>query len=148
MGDFAVSASAESAALAALAPAPPALRLTCVAGLYAICRLPAGAPVPAWALGGSLVSVTHTPDELSIVCQQASVPPDIRMEPGWRCFQVPGPLDFALTGILARLTGPLAAAGVPAFALSTFDTDYLLVREADAARALAAWITAGIDVQV
>ena len=57
-----------------------------------------------------------------------------------------GPLDFALTGILARLTAPLAAAGVPVFALSTFDTDYLLVREADAGRAVTAWLQAGIDV--
>ncbi|MDO9066765.1 MAG: ACT domain-containing protein [Chloroflexota bacterium] len=108
--------------------------------------MPAGAPIPSWAFSGSLVSVTRTPDELSIVCPQASVPPGIQSEPGWRCFQVPGPLDFALTGILARLTAPLAATGLPVFALSTFDTDYLLIRQADAARALAAWAASGIEV--
>ena len=136
MGAAALSATATS----------PALRLIGLEGLFAVCRLPAGAPIPSWALSGSLVSVTRTPDELSIVCPQACVPPGIRSEPGWRCFQAPGPLDFALTGILARLTVALAAAGVPVFALSTFDTDYLLIRQADAARALAAWAASGIEM--
>ena len=122
------------------------LRLIGLDGLFAVCGLPAGSPIPAWALTGSLVSVTRTPDELSIVCPQSNVPPGTQSEPGWRCFQVPGPLDFALIGILARLTAPLAAAGVPVFALSTFDTDYLLIRQSDAARALAAWASADIDV--
>jgi hypothetical protein len=125
----------------------PRLRLLGLDGLFAVCRLPADAPFPSWALSDSLVSVTRTPDELSIVCHQVNVPPVIQSEPGWRCFKVQGPLDFALTGILARLTTPLAAAGVPVFALSTFDTDYLLVKQADATRAVAAWIAAGIGVQ-
>jgi hypothetical protein len=115
-------------------------------GLFAVCRLPAGSLIPEWAVDGGFASITRTPDELSIVCLQASAPPGIQSERGWRCFRVCGPLDFALTGILARLTAPLAAAGVPVFALSTFDTDYLLVREVDAGRATAAWRSAGIDV--
>jgi hypothetical protein len=123
----------------------PDLRLIGMDGLFAVCGLPAGSPIPGWALSGSLVSVTRTSDELSI-CPQANVPPGTQSELGWRCFQVPGPLDFALTGILARLTAPLASVGVPVFVLSTFETDYLLIRQADTARALAAWAGAEIDV--
>ncbi len=127
-------------------PVPPLLRLTPVDGLLAICRLPAGAPIPDWAATGAFSSITRTPDEVSIVCSQSSVPPGVQSQAGWRAFQVQGPLDFALTGILVRLTAPLATAGVPVFALSTFDTDYLLVREADAGRAVTAWLQAGINV--
>jgi uncharacterized protein len=134
-------------ALAGSPPTPPALRLIGLDGLFAVCRLPADAPIPAWALTGTLSSVTRTPAELSIVCPQANVPPGTQSEGGWRCFRVRGPLSFAFTGILARLTAPLAAAGVPVFALSTFDTDYLLVREPGAGHARAAWTTAGIDVE-
>jgi hypothetical protein len=126
--------------------ASPDLRLIGLDGLFAVCGLPPGSPIPTWALSGSFVSVTCTPDEVSIVCAQSNVPPGTQSEPGWRCFQVPGPLDFALTGILARLTAPLAAVGVPAFAVSTFDTDYLLIRHTDVNRALAAWGAADIDV--
>jgi hypothetical protein len=122
------------------------LRLIGLEGLFAVCGLPPGSPIPAWALAGSFVSVTRTPDELSIVCSQSNVPPGTQSEPGWRCFQVPGPLDFALVGILARLTAPVAAVGVPVFALSTFDTDYLLIRQTDVNRALAAWAAADIKV--
>jgi hypothetical protein len=124
----------------------PDLRLIGLDGLFAVCGLPAGSPIPAWALTGSFVSITRTPDEVSIVCPQANVPPGAQSELGWRCFQVPGPLDFALVGILARLIAPLAVVGVPVFALSTFDTDYLLIRHTDVNRALAAWAAADIDV--
>ena len=92
----------------------------------AVCRLPAGAPAPRWA-AGELCSVTRTPDELSVVCPEDRVPREVRREGGWRCFAVRGPLAFELTGVLASLTAPLAAAGVPVFALSTFDTDYYLL---------------------
>ncbi len=121
------------------------LRLSVLPGRLAVCRLDAGAAVPAWAAmegddgGGSIVSVSRTAEELSIVCPEPRVPAAIagesRVERGWRAFKVEGPLDFALTGILARLSGCLAEAGVSIFAISTFDTDYLLVREAQFAMA-------------
>ncbi len=98
---------------------------------YAVCRLPAGSPVPAGLAGGpddkSLVSVTWTPDEVSIICRADRVPAEAVVETPWRCFRVVGPLDLALTGILASLLGPLADARVNIVAFSTFDTDYLLV---------------------
>ncbi len=104
------------------------LTLTVLPGTLAVCRLPAEAPLPAWAGGGALLSLTRTADELSVVCEDDTVPAGIVCERGWRVFKVEGPLDFALTGILARLAAPLAEAGISIFALSTYDTDYLLVR--------------------
>jgi hypothetical protein len=100
-------------------------------GLFAVCRLAAETPLPAWAAGGragSFVSVTRTADELSIVCRQELVPDDIRCERGWRVLRVAGPLDLTLIGVLASLLVPLADAGIAVFVLSTFDTDYLLVK--------------------
>jgi hypothetical protein len=102
----------------------------------AVCRLDAGAGVPAWALAGSFTSITRTRDELSLVCEQENVPGGIRCEAGWRYLKVEGPLDFALTGILASLTTALGLAGISVFAISTYDTDYLLVRGADLERAV------------
>ena len=67
-------------------------------GRMAVCRLAPGEEVPAWALGGAFTSLTRTADELSVVCPEIAVPPGIRCEPGWRIFQIQGPLDFALTG--------------------------------------------------
>ena len=117
------------------------LRLSALPQSLAVCRLDPGAPLPAWVgWQDPLVSVTRTAEELSIVCPAVRVPGDVRAERGWRAFKVEGPLDFALTGILARLSTCLADAGISLFAVSTFDTDFLLVREAqfDAASAVLA----------
>jgi uncharacterized protein len=105
----------------------------------AICRLPADAPVPAPPEVSGLWSVTRTQDELSLVLLQAEAPAQGRIEPGWRAIKVAGPLDFSFTGILAALAGPLADAGISLFAVSTFDTDYVLVREVDLERAQAVY---------
>lgn len=113
-------------------------------GHYAICRLAPEAEVPAWGAGGDgFTSVTRTAAELSIVCPAGRVPEGVRREAGWRLLEVHGPLDFALTGVLAGLTASLAEAGVSTFAVSTFDTDYLLVREAMIGQAVAALRAAG-----
>jgi hypothetical protein len=85
--------------------------------------------MPDWALTGGFLSVTRTPDELSIVCPQANVPPQIQCDRDWRCLKVEGPLDLSLIGIFASLTVPLARAGIGIFAVSTYDTDYVLVKE-------------------
>jgi hypothetical protein len=108
----------------------------------AICRLPPDAPVPEPPSRG-FWSVTCTPDELSVVLLEAEAKPEWKAERGWRGFAVAGPLDFSLTGILASIASPLAVAGVSLFALSTYDTDYVLVREADLERAAKALREAG-----
>lgn len=98
---------------------------------YAVCRLPAGSPVPAGLVGGSadksIVSMSWTPDEVSLICPADRVPEGATVETPWRCFRVAGPMDLALTGILASLVVPLAEARVNIVAFSTYDTDYLLV---------------------
>jgi len=106
------------------------MKLVLVSPLLAVCRLAPDAEIPAWALQHrSLVSITYTDDELSIVCSAHGVPTNIRCEKDWKAIKVQGPLDFSLTGILASLATPLAAEGIPLFAISTFDTDYILVKE-------------------
>jgi len=109
----------------------------------AICRLAPSEPVPPWAASGSFGSVTRTPAELSIVGADAATPPGVAAERGWRAIAVDGPLDFALTGVLASLAAPLAAAQISIFSVSTFDTDYVLVREAALDRAVDALERAG-----
>ena len=104
------------------------LRLETLPGLFAICRLPAESPVPAWP-SGDLVSITRTPDELSIVCAESAIPAGVRHHGGYRALRVEGTLDLNLVGVLAALATPLAAAGVAIFVISTFDTDYLLVEQ-------------------
>ncbi len=94
-----------------------------------ICQLPADAVIPAWAADAkAFVSITRTTDELSIVCTEGLAPKNVKQETGWRTFKVEGPLAFGLTGILASVLDPLAKAGISIFALSTFNTDYILVK--------------------
>jgi hypothetical protein len=91
-------------------------------------------------------SITRTAQELSIVCSESTVPKEVRSEAGFRALRVAGPLDFQLVGILLSLAQPLAEAGVSIFTLSTFDTDYVFVREEHLERARAALAAAGHDV--
>jgi hypothetical protein len=112
----------------------------------AVCRLAADTPFPDWARPGDLLALVQTRDELSVVCAERFVPPEVRTERGWRALQVQGPLDFAMTGVLVSITIPLARAGVSIFALSTYDTDYVLVKENSLERALHALSQAGFLV--
>jgi uncharacterized protein len=109
-------------------PSDSMLTLTVLPDTLAICRLDPAADVPEWAMIGEFVSLTHTGDELSIVCAEEHVPPDVKADREWRALKVEGPLDLAMTGVLAALAGPLAEAQINLFAISTFDTDYLLVK--------------------
>jgi hypothetical protein len=93
------------------------------------------------------LSITRTRDELSIVCESSRIPAGIDAEFGWRCIKVDGPLDFSLVGVLSSLAEPLARAGIPIFAISTFDTDYVLVKTANLEGAMAALESAGHAVR-
>ena len=113
----------------------------------AVSRLPPDAPVPDWAMRGALYSITRTPAELSIVCAADAVPEGVRAEKGWRCFRFAGPIAFDETGVLSSVAAPLAAAEIGIFAISTFDTDYLLVPGRKLEAALLALEAAGHRVR-
>jgi uncharacterized protein len=103
--------------------------LKCRTELLAVAKLPPGEAIPAWATAGRLWCLARSEDELSIVCEDERIPADVaRVERGWHAFQISGPIPFELTGVLASLLNPLAQAGIPIFAFSTFDTDYVLVK--------------------
>jgi hypothetical protein len=119
------------------------LKLTVLPNIFAVCRLDAGAVVPTWATSGEFFSITRTAEELSVVCLQSLVPDGVRCERDWRCVQVDGPIPFSAVGVLASLVEPLAEAGVSVFAMSTFDTDYLLVKAVDLERSIDAWRKVG-----
>jgi len=124
------------------------LTLSVLAGRYAICRLSPEEPLPHWASAGDFLSVTRTSDELSIVCREAAVPGDVKSDRGWRCLKVEGPLDFSLTGVLPSLLAPLAGAGISIFSVSTFDTDYLLVKAENLAHATDVLVRSGHRVDI
>lgn len=115
-------------------------------GDYAIAKLPLGSPLPALPTSDGLVSITSTPDEVSVVSLTDIAPPAEKVDRGWRLLTVRGPLEFTLTGIMASLAGSLAAAGVPLYAMSTFDTDHILVKASDLDRAVVALREAGHEV--
>jgi uncharacterized protein len=118
------------------------VNLTLLPATYAIWKLPATAPLPQVPFFAAI----RTGEELSLVTEDALAPNGVSCERGWRALKVAGPLDFALTGVLAALAVPLAQAGIPIFALSTFDTDYVLVKETQLTAAVAALEAAGHTV--
>ncbi len=114
---------------------------------FAIVGLSPGTSIPGWATQGSFFSVTRTLDELSIVVDEALVPAGVQSQGGWRVMKVHGPFILAEVGVLASLAGPLAAAKISAFVVSTFDTDYLLVANENLAPAISTLERAGHTFQ-
>jgi hypothetical protein len=102
----------------------------------AVCRFEPTAPVPDWIDQSGFYSITRTEEELTIVCAETLVARGTTSEAGWRCFKVEGPLDFSEIGIIFSLTQPLARSGVSVFVISTFDTDYLMVKEKNLSEAI------------
>jgi uncharacterized protein len=98
-------------------------------GPYAIVRLAPDAPVPDWATKGEFTSIIVTADELSIVCAAANVPPDVHSPHRWICLKLEGPFPFSQTGVLLSFIEPLSTGGIPIFAISTYDTDYVLIQQ-------------------
>ena len=126
----------------------PILNLTLKPGRLSVCQLPADSALPAWAGSAAFVAIARTEEELSLVVPEAIAPADIKQEAGWRCLKVHGPLGFGLTGILASILDPLAHAGISVFAVSTFNTDYVLIKEINAEAAVAALRESGHTVVV
>lgn len=122
------------------------MKFTLLDGLYAVARLGADDDVPPWAHRGAFSSVTRTPHELSIVCDEGSAPDDVTVERGWRCLGIEGPIPFETVGVAASFTRALAARGISVFVVSTFDSDYVLVKAARVDEALGALREAGFEV--
>jgi hypothetical protein len=122
------------------------LKFRWLPGPYAVVRLEPDAPVPEWATRGEFISVTRTADELSIVCPSDSLPRDVDSQHHWICLKLEGPFPFSLTGVLLSFIAPLSKNGIPIFATSTYDTDYVLVQEPDSDRALDALRHAGHEL--
>lgn len=136
----------------------PTYTLTLLPNRFAVCRLPACAALPAWAMAALdandvFVTVSRTRDELSVVCEQRYVDSqpwddsNLQVEAEWRALRVEGPFAFTVIGVLAALATTLAAANVSLCAISTFETDYLLVKAPDVARATNALSSAGHHVR-
>lgn len=124
----------------------PSLRLVVHEGRHAVCQVDPDRGVPAWVLGRPFFAVVATAGELSAIVPQERVPEGVKAERGWRLLSLAGPFPFEATGILASVLQPLAAAGVGILALSTFDTDVVLVKEERLGDAVAALREAGHTV--
>lgn len=97
---------------------------------FVICRLPPSSSLPSWAFNGPFYSITKTTDELSIVTiDDNQIPKDVKCERNWKCFKLLGPFPFNMTGVLASILNPLAKADIAILAISTFDTDYVMVKD-------------------
>ena len=121
----------------------PTVTLTLLPGDYAICRLAPDAADPTWARESPVSVIARTPDELSVLCSAEKVPRGTQCEAGWRLFKFQGPFAFTQTGILAAVLNPLAEAIVGILAVSTFDTDYVLVKDTNLRRAQDVLLAAG-----
>ncbi len=122
------------------------LTLTVLEESLAVCSLPLGNPLPDAIFTGSLSAVIQTGEEISVICRSDHIPQGATAVAGWRALKVQGPLEFELTGVLASLALPLAQHGVSIFAISTYETDYILVREDYLPAAIDALLGAGHTV--
>lgn len=131
-------------AMAQTPRARPALPLEVLPEFLAVCRLARDAEVPDWAQGSTaFLTITRTPAELSITAEQERIPAEVACERDYRALRVRGPLPLNLIGILASIAEPLAEAGISIFAISTYDTDYVLVKDTDLGAARRALERAG-----
>lgn len=127
----------EATLTAALVRDQSGLTLSMLPDQLAVAQLPPDQGLPGWLdWTDPMISATRTGEELTILCREDRVPPDVKAQRGWRAFKVEGPLDFSLFGVLARIAVPLAQAHVPIVALSTYDTEYVLVRTDDLGKAV------------
>lgn len=108
------------------------LQLEWIPGQFAVVQLPANAPIPMWVLDvDGFTNITRTQNELSIVCQEQYVPEDVEADGGWIALCLSEPVSFTEIGLVAKLTGTLADAGVSLFAISTYENDILLTKSSD-----------------
>lgn len=122
------------------------LKMSVLKDSLGVCRLESGTSIPDWCVKCDFTSITRTRDELSVVCSQNAIPEGIPCERDWRAMKVDGPLDFSLVGILSSISTILAQRRISVFAISTYDTDYILVKEKDLNNAIDALSSEGYDI--
>ncbi|MER0279292.1 ACT domain-containing protein [Clostridioides difficile] len=123
------------------------MKLKLFAEEYAVCRLNNDSKIPEWIDTKNFYSITKTEDELSVVCSNNNIPSDVKSEKEWRILKILGPLDFSLIGILSKLSGLLAENKISIFAISTYDTDYILIKEKDIENACKILTCNGYEVE-
>jgi hypothetical protein len=102
-----------------------------------ICRLDKNSPIPSWATSGEFFSVTRTDQELSIIYPQEKIPGGVLFEKNWRAFKVEGVVEGLYSvGVISSLSQPLAEAGISIFNLSTYETNYVLVKDENLEKAM------------
>lgn len=122
------------------------LKMKLLNGKYGVCRFESGESIPPWSYGEGFVSVTQTEDELSIVCRMDRIPNGIVCEENWRILKVLGPLDFSLVGILSNISKVLADEDISIFAISTYDTDYILIKDSNLEDSIQALEIGGYEI--
>ena len=115
-------------------------------GPYTVVKLAPDASIPEWATEGEFTSITRTAEELSIVCATRNLPPYIASPHLWICLKLQGPFPFSQTGVLLSFIEPLSKTDIPIFAISTYDTDYVLIQEAFAQQAISTLQQAGHEL--
>lgn len=125
---------------------PHKLKFRWLHGPYAIVRLNSDSLIPDWATKGDFNSISRTTDELSIVCPSENLAPDVHSPHRWICLKLEGPFPFSQTGVLLSFIEPLSNNGVPIFAISTYETDYVLIPEEFAGMAIAELQRAGHEL--
>ncbi|MGL4989655.1 MAG: ACT domain-containing protein [Sarcina sp.] len=113
---------------------------------YGVCRLQKNDSIPSWAFEGEFYSITKTEDELSVVCLENNITEEIKCEKDWNVLKIEGPLDFSLVGILSKISSALAKNSIRIFAISTYDTDYILVKGKDIDESIEVLINENYDV--
>jgi uncharacterized protein len=114
---------------------------------YAICRLSPNAAIPGWLATAEFFSVTRTAEELSVVAvQELAEAEDADCSREWRIMKIEGPLDLTIVGLIAGVAGVFKDAGVPIFTMSTYDTDYIMVKEQDLGAGIRALEASGHEV--
>jgi hypothetical protein len=122
------------------------LKFRWLKGPYAIVRLAPEAAIPEWAMRGDFFTITRTAEEFSIVCAAENLPANVPSPHQWQCLKLEGPFPFSLTGVLLSFIEPLSSSGVPIFAISTYDTDYVLIQDEYVGMALTALRQAGHEL--
>lgn len=117
-----------------------------LSGKYGVAQLPPDSAMPRWASAGGVFFIGRTPEELSVICEEQFVPDGTKCERGWRCLEVVGPFPLNAVGIAAEFTSILAASAISVLVVSTYNTDYVLLRESALERAIEAIVGAGHSV--